>query len=116
MVRVLSGVSEVTGLRNFTVRQGLVLGAMVVALGLAGCGRKGPLEPPPSAAAAAPSQQPTQPSAQQGPGFASFQTNSADEPMSQRTVTGERAGIAADGRAVAPQGEKRRVPLDALID
>ncbi len=36
--------------------------------------------------------------------------------MSQRTVTGERAGIAADGRAVAPQGEKRRVPLDALID
>ncbi len=105
-----------TGLRNFTVRQGLVLGAMVVALGLAGCGRKGPLEPPPSAAAGAPSQQAAQPGAQQGAGFTSFQTNSSEEPMSQRTVTGERAGMASDGRAIAPQGEKRRVPLDALID
>ncbi|MCW5686370.1 MAG: lipoprotein [Pseudolabrys sp.] len=98
------------------MRQGLVLGAMVVALGLAGCGRKGPLEPPPAAAASTSSQQAAQPAAQQGPGFTSFQANRADEPLSQRTVTGERAGIAADGRPIAPIGEKRRIPLDALID
>jgi len=115
MVRVLSGVSGVIGLRNVTMKQGLVLGAMVVALGLAGCGRKGPLDPPPSASVGAPAQNNAQ-TTQPGPGFTSLGSSQAQEPESQRTVNGERAGVATDGRAIAPRGEKRHIPLDALID
>lgn len=117
MVRVLSGVSGVTGLRSFTVKHGLVLGAVIAALGLSGCGRKGPLDLPPSAAVDAPAQnQPQQGNAQQGPGFTSFGSTQPREPESQRTAIGERAGVASDGRPIAPRGEKRRIPLDALID
>lgn len=106
-----------TGLRNFTVKHGLVLGAVIAALGLSGCGRKGPLDLPPSAAVNAPAQnQPQQGTAQQGPGFTSFGASQPQEPANQRAANGERAGVASDGRPIAPRGEKRRIPLDALID
>lgn len=62
-----------------------VIGALIAALGLAGCGRKAGLDPPPAAAGVA--ADPNAPPAM-GP----------------------------DGRPVAPQGEKRRIFLDWLID
>ena len=63
------------------------LGALVAALALAGCGRKAGLDPPPMAAAGD-----LQGSAQPG------------------------AVPAAAGKPVAPPVEKRKSPLDWLID
>jgi predicted small lipoprotein YifL len=87
----------------------LVLGLAIAAMGLSGCGRKGGLDPPPSAAApqAAPQSTPAAGLSPIG--------NAPQDPADQRTILGERAGV-VEGRAVAPVGEKRRIPLDALID
>ena len=57
--------------------------ALVAALGVSACGRKGPLDPPPSAAA--------------GPAPTDLDVDAA-------------------GRPIAPPGQKRRIPLDALLD
>ena len=66
-----------------------VIGALVAALALAGCGRKGGLDAPPGAAAA------EQGAAPGGPGSA----------------------VAPDGTAMDPaQAPKRRTPIDWLID
>jgi predicted small lipoprotein YifL len=71
----------------------ILIGALVGALGLAGCGRKGPLEPPPSASIAQPALGPNgQPVAAPSEGF--------DE----------------QGRPVAPRGKQQRFLLDWLID
>jgi predicted small lipoprotein YifL len=66
------------------------IGGLAVALLLAGCGRKGPLEEPPSARAAAPE------------GSAAARSST---PVMSR-----------EGYPVAPPGEKKRIPLDWLID
>ncbi|MGC1466086.1 MAG: lipoprotein [Pseudolabrys sp.] len=84
-----------------------VLGTLVAALTLAGCGRKGPLDPPPSAAA------PVQPEAPTSGGLLS--------PMGPAAASGtrsddHRAGVTSDGQAVAPRGQNKRIPLDALLD
>jgi predicted small lipoprotein YifL len=63
-----------------------IIGALVAALGLAGCGRKGGLDAPPGAIA--------EQNAAGGPGTA----------------------VAPDGTAMAPQAPKRRTPIDWLID
>jgi predicted small lipoprotein YifL len=68
-----------------------LVGALVAALGLAACGRKGPLDPPPGASLA-PQQAPI---------------------GGQNT---QNAGVNAEGRAQAPSGEKKRIPLDALLN
>jgi predicted small lipoprotein YifL len=66
-----------------------VIGALVAALGLAGCGRKGGLDPPPGATAAETS--PSRPDL---------------EPA-----------IGPDGRVIAPaQGPKRSTPIDWLLN
>jgi predicted small lipoprotein YifL len=66
-----------------------VVAALAAAAGLSGCGRKAGLDPPPAAAIG--DQEPLP---------------SAPQP-----------GVAADGRAVAPErGPQRRTPLDWLID
>jgi predicted small lipoprotein YifL len=83
----------------------------MAALAVAGCGRKGPLDPPPSISAAPQPEQQRQQS-----GLPSFGTGQPPEPESQRTVLGARAGIDSTGAAVAPAGEKKRIPLDVLID
>jgi predicted small lipoprotein YifL len=66
-----------------------VIGALVAALGLAGCGRKGGLDPPPAGASIA------QEAAMPG---------------------GPEPGIGADGRPVAPRGARQPTPIDWLID
>jgi len=77
--------SDLTLLRIATV------GALASALALTGCGRKGPLDAPPSAAISEPA--------------TDAQPNSA-------------AGIGPDGKPIAPppSGSKRWTPLDVLLD
>jgi predicted small lipoprotein YifL len=70
------------------VRSLPLIALAVVALALAGCGRKGPLDLPPSAAI------------NQPPG----------------TATAEAPALDAEGRPVAPPGSKKRLPIDPLLD
>jgi predicted small lipoprotein YifL len=67
--------------------------ALSAAVMLSGCGRKGPLEPPPGDAML--QNQPAAPAADQG----SILFPDADQ-----------------GKPVAPAGQRRRIPLDVLID
>jgi predicted small lipoprotein YifL len=62
-------------------------GGLIAALGLAGCGRKSGLDLPP----------------------ASVAEHNVAQP-------GTDPGALRDGRPVAPQGPKRRTPLDWLVD
>ena len=96
-------------LRDVTFARVMLVGAVIAVVGLAGCGRKGPLELPPSAAA------PVEATPQPQVGINPMGQPQATE-ETQRTVTGQRPGIGTDGRPVAPIGEKRHIPLDVLID
>lgn len=71
----------------------ILIGALVATLGLAGCGRKGPLEPPPSASI-------TQPAL--GP--------------DGQPVAAPVEGFDEQGRPVAPRGKQQRFFLDWLLD
>lgn len=77
-----------------------VLGAMILALPLSACGRKGPLDPPPG-------------------GYA-FDPGTVRTPTTQRGLRreNEREAIELDdeGRPVASEGRKKRLPGDWLID
>jgi len=81
-----------------TITRIAVIGALVAALGLAGCGRKGGLDPPPDASIAEPTA-----GAQPGPG-------SGPGPVAG-------PAIGPDGKALAPaQGPKRSTPIDWLLN
>jgi predicted small lipoprotein YifL len=74
-----------------------VIGALVASLGLAGCGRKGGLDPPPGASASI--AEPTVAGAQPGP------------------LPGGQEIVGPDGRAAAPaQGPQRSTPIDWLLN
>ncbi len=64
-----------------------VIGALVAASGLAGCGRKGALDPPPGAALAG----------------------------DQSTANGQPV-MGLHGGPHAPQGPNKRIPLDTLLN
>jgi predicted small lipoprotein YifL len=67
-----------------------LIGALVAAFALAGCGRKGALDPPPAASLAG-----DQGAAQSG----------STPPVMDR-----------QGRPIAPPGPDKRIPLDALLN
>jgi predicted small lipoprotein YifL len=73
-----------------------MLGALTAALVLSGCGRKGPLDPPPASL--------QQPDGQAASGAAA--ARSGAQPIE----------YGPDGRPLAPRGPKRKLPLDWLID
>jgi predicted small lipoprotein YifL len=82
-----------------------LIGALAASLGLAACGRKGALDPPPGASLA------NEP-----------QVNMPDL-MSRGTATpigGEakdgNAGVDSAGRPIAPKGPKKQIPLDVLLN
>ena len=79
-----------------------VVGALIVAIGLTACGRKGPLDPPPGAAA-----QPTvqAPLAPPGPGGIPASIPTQRLPGGSNVVA-----------APPPTGQQRDFPLDFLID
>jgi predicted small lipoprotein YifL len=89
MVVADSGASDLSS----SSRPGLVriaaVGALVAALGLAGCGRKGGLDPPPGASV----------------------------PDQNAVAGGPAPGIGPDGKAMSPaKGPQRRTPIDWLVD
>lgn len=69
------------------------------ALALAGCGRKGALDPPPG-------------------GYALDRTTTATPVTGRGEQLAPRTGPAydAEGRPIAPEGPKRRTPADWLLD
>jgi predicted small lipoprotein YifL len=86
-------------MRDYSVTDGrliarlAVLGALAAALTVAGCGRKGPLDAPPSAAIDAPAS--AAPAAAAG----------------TQVPSGQQARVTHEGQALAPPGEKKPVPL-----
>jgi predicted small lipoprotein YifL len=86
-----AGVPELNDLSDLRLARIALIGAVVAALGVAGCGRKGGLDPPPGASAVEP-----------GPGA--------------QTAAGPELG--PDGRPVVapPPAIPRRTPIDFLID
>ena len=71
------------------VRSLPLIALAIVALALAGCGRKGPLDLPPSAA--------------------------INQPP-DAAAAAEAPALDAKGRPVAPPGAKKRLPIDPLLD
>jgi predicted small lipoprotein YifL len=98
-----------------------VLGALMAALVLAACGRKGPLDPPPIAAA--PPAQGAAPAAQ-----AVAPQSEAPASQSAASAAGKTTGLKTQtaskgpqvfnrhGQPVAPPGPKVHLPIDWLID
>jgi predicted small lipoprotein YifL len=70
-----------------------LVGALIASLGLAACGRKGPLDPPPG----------------------SSLVEEKASPIGGQSHD-HSAGVTDEGRAQAPKGEKKRIPLDVLLN
>ena len=77
------------------------------ALALAGCGRKGPLDPPPGASATG------EPVPQSGGGLLTPMTSPIG---SGGTTSSGEASIGPDGRPVTPKGRDRPFILDGLLN
>jgi len=82
-----------------------LIGALAASLGLAACGRKGPLDPPPSASLAGETQSNTP----------NPLSNPMATPIGGQAKNGD-AGVGPDGRPLAPKGPKRQIPLDVLLN
>jgi len=80
-----------------------VIGALVLTLGLAACGRKGPLDPPPSAS--------VEGEAKPAPG----NNPSLLNPVAVSPLGGG-AGNRGYDAMETPKGEKKRIPLDVLLN
>lgn len=83
-----------------------MIAALCAALGLAACGRKGPLDPPPGASLA------NEPQAE---------NPSPLSPMKQTPIGGQaradgNSGVGPDGQPLAPKGPPKRTPLDVLLN
>ncbi len=82
---------------------------LAASLGLAACGRKGPLDAPPGA------QQDGQAQQAEPQPTATGLLNPMAAPIGGRTTTAG-GGVDADGRPIAPVGPKRSFPLDVLLN
>jgi predicted small lipoprotein YifL len=83
------GGPELSSLSDLRLARIAVIGVLAATLGLAGCGRKGALDPPPGAAAAEAKDVPPDATPERSPNY---------DPN------------------VPPAGPKRRLPIDILID
>jgi predicted small lipoprotein YifL len=99
MVRPSSGARTVPRPFVSLVPRCAVVAVLALALGLAACGRKGALDPPPGAAAAELPAVPGTPPAT----AAGADTRAA-------------APAGTDGQAAAPAVPKKRLPIDWLLD
>ncbi len=75
------------------------LGVLVAVFLLVGCGRKGPLDPPPGSTSQAP---------------AANVQQEADDASGQPTA--KPSDFGQDGKPIAPRGARKRLPGDVLID
>ena len=74
-----------------------LIGALAASFALAACGRKGPLDPPPSASAAG------------------EQVEPVGEPVGE-PITTSRGPVGPDGKPIAPGMRNKRIPLDVLLN
>jgi predicted small lipoprotein YifL len=81
-----------------------LIGALAASLGLAACGRKGPLDPPPGASLAGEPQADTNP-----------MSNPIVAPIGGQVRDGN-PGVGPDGKPMAPKGPKKQIPLDVLLN
>jgi predicted small lipoprotein YifL len=100
--------SEINRLASFRfspLRRRATTGALVLvlglALGLAGCGRKGPLDPPPGASL-------------DGDARTSNPGSTGVTPIDGQNV--DDRGVGPDGLLRAPKGPNKRIPLDVLLN
>jgi predicted small lipoprotein YifL len=97
---MLRTIQELLVTGSICFRAGMI-GALAAALLLTGCGRKGPLDPPPGASglqSGAPAQAPSA-------------TDPAGPP-----ARGMQKDFDDNGRPIAPTGQKQRLFLDWLLD
>jgi predicted small lipoprotein YifL len=83
-----------------------LIGVAVVSFGLAACGRKGPLDPPPGASLV------NEPQANM-PDLMS--SNRGATPIGGEAKDGN-SGVGPDGQPLAPKGPKKTIPLDVLLN
>lgn len=83
-----------------------MIGALAASLGLAACGRKGPLDPPPGASIEGVPQA-------NMPELMS--TNRGAAPVGGQTRDGN-PGVGPDGKPLAPKDPDKRIPLDGLLN
>jgi|SRR5471032_290041 predicted small lipoprotein YifL len=82
-----------------------LIGIAVASLGLAACGRKGPLDLPPGASYAG-EPQASDPARASSPMISPIGGQAKDD----------NSGVGPDGKPQAPKGPKKRIPLDAILD
>lgn len=83
-----------------------LIGVLAAALGLAACGRKGPLDPPPGASLEGVAQ----------PNAPNLMTRTnAPKAIGSESDDGN-PGVDENGRARAPKGPKKRILLDNILN
>jgi len=82
-----------------------LLGALAATLGLAACGRKGPLDSPPGASLAG------EPQAK----MPDLMGSKRAVPIGGQAQEGN-AGLGPDGQPLARRGPKKQIPLDVLLN
>ncbi len=102
----MHGARILTHFRDRPIFRLALIGLAIASLGLAGCGRKGPLDPPPGASLEG------EPQANM-PGLMS--SNNKATPIGGQAKDGN-PGVGPDGQPLAPKGPKKRIPLDVLLN
>lgn len=93
------GVHSLSSFRDRPLLRLALIGVLALSLGLSACGRKGPLDPPPSVSADGEPR--------------------AETPASQPSPMGAimpGSGQGDDDRSAEPVGPKKRIPLDILLN
>ena len=83
-----------------------LIGALVASLGLAACGRKGPLDPPPGASLEGVPQA----------NLPDIMSSKGRPAAIGSDGTADNSGIGPDGQPQAPKGPKKTIPLDVLLN
>lgn len=82
-----------------------LVGLAAASFGLAGCGRKGPLDPPPGASLVG------EPQAN----MPNLMSKPQAKPIGGQAQNGD-LGVGPDGQPLAPKGPKKHIPLDVLLN
>lgn len=82
-----------------------LIGTLAVTLGLAGCGRKGPLDPPPGASLEGVPQA----------NMPDLMSNNRGTPIGGQAKEGN-PGVDSNGQPLAPKGPDRHFVLDGLLN
>ena len=94
-----------TDFRDSTLLRLALIGVLAGALALAGCGRKGPLDPPPGASLEGVPQA-------NMPGLMS----NVGKPQNVGGQPTDNPEFGPDGQPIAPKGANKRIPLDGLLN